>query len=56
MVPHLDLSRVKRINSRSKKVKALDVEAQKIGVTRQSIIKVWVAERLKEEANQRAAG
>jgi len=27
----------------------LDQEAQKIGVTRQSIIKVWIAERLKEE-------
>ena len=27
----------------------LDKEAKKIGVTRQSIIKVWIAERLKEE-------
>jgi predicted DNA binding CopG/RHH family protein len=27
----------------------IDKEAQKIGVTRQSIIKVWIAERLKEE-------
>jgi predicted DNA binding CopG/RHH family protein len=27
----------------------LDQEAQRIGVTRQSIIKVWIAERLKEE-------
>jgi hypothetical protein len=27
----------------------LDQEAKKIGVTRQSIIKVWIAERLKEE-------
>ncbi|NPA82258.1 MAG: CopG family transcriptional regulator [Epsilonproteobacteria bacterium] len=27
----------------------LDEEARKIGVTRQSIIKVWIAERLKEE-------
>ena len=30
-------------------IKLLDKEAQKIGVTRQSIIKVWIAERLKEE-------
>ncbi len=30
-------------------IKLLDNEAQKIGVTRQSIIKVWIAERLKEE-------
>ncbi len=27
----------------------LDNEAKKIGVTRQSIIKVWIAERLKQE-------
>lgn len=32
-------------------VEALDREAQRLGVTRQSIIKVWIAERL-----QRAAG
>ena len=28
----------------------LDKEARKIGVTRQSIIKVWLADRLKETA------
>jgi hypothetical protein len=31
-------------------IEALDDEAKKIGVTRQSIIKVWIAKRLKEEA------
>jgi len=31
-------------------IEALDNEAKRIGVTRQSIIKVWIAERLKEEA------
>jgi len=31
-------------------IESLDNEAKKIGVTRQSIIKVWIAERLKEEA------
>ena len=31
-------------------IDSLDKEAKKIGVTRQSIIKVWIAERLKEEA------
>jgi hypothetical protein len=65
LLPHLGLTQAKRINSRSKKVnvdfpewvvKALDAEAQKIGVTRQSIIKVWIAEWLKEEVGQRAAG
>ena len=30
-------------------IEALDKEAKRIGVTRQSIIKVWIAERLKEE-------
>ncbi len=30
-------------------INLLDNEARKIGVTRQSIIKVWIAERLKEE-------
>ena len=33
----------------------LDQEAQKIGVTRQSIIKVWIAERLKEEQRYQLA-
>ncbi len=33
-------------------IKLLDNEARKIGVTRQSIIKVWIAERLKEEQKQ----
>jgi len=32
-------------------IESLDREAKKIGVTRQSIIKVWIAERLQEEAN-----
>ena len=32
-------------------ISALDDEAKKIGVTRQSIIKVWIAERLKAEAD-----
>jgi len=34
-------------------VHSLDIEAKKVGVTRQSIIKVWLAERL--EAIQRKA-
>jgi len=32
-------------------INSLDREAKKIGVTRQSIIKVWIAERLKAEAD-----
>jgi hypothetical protein len=55
---HLDLNRAKRINQEPKRVNvdfpawmihALDKEATRLGVTRQSIIKVWVAERLKEK-------
>lgn len=34
----------------------LDQEAKMIGVTRQSIIKVWIAERLKEEQKFRLVG
>jgi len=62
---YLDLSKairlkdIKKLNTETKKVnvdfpewvvESLDKEAKKIGVTRQSIIKVWIAERLKEEA------
>jgi len=55
---YLDLTSAKRIGIQPKKVNvdfpewivnALDIEAKKIGVTRQSIIKVWIAERLKSE-------
>ncbi|MEN6627169.1 MAG: CopG family transcriptional regulator [Candidatus Sumerlaeia bacterium] len=52
---HLDLSRATRANQESRRVnvdfpvwmiKSLDKEAGRLGVTRQSIIKVWIAERL----------
>jgi biotin operon repressor len=54
---HLDLSRARRANQKPKRVNvdfplwmihSLDKEADRLGVTRQSIIKVWIAERLKE--------
>jgi hypothetical protein len=35
-------------------VDALDEEAKKIGVTRQSIIKVWLAELLREKLGKTA--
>ncbi|MEA2036814.1 MAG: CopG family antitoxin [Nanoarchaeota archaeon] len=53
------LKDMKKLKTETKKVnvdfpewviESLDKEAKKIGVTRQSIIKVWIAERLKEEA------
>jgi hypothetical protein len=56
----IKLKEMKKLKTDTKKVnvdfpewviEALDEEAKKIGVTRQSIIKVWIAERLKEEAS-----
>jgi hypothetical protein len=55
----LDLSKAKRILQTQKRVnvdfptwmiESLDREARKLGVTRQSIIKVWLAERLEKSA------
>lgn len=55
----LDLSKAKRVLQEQKRVnvdfptwmiESLDREAGKIGVTRQSIIKVWLAERLEKVA------
>ena len=34
-------------------IEMLDMEAGRLGATRQSIIKVWLAERLKESASNR---
>lgn len=55
----LDLSKAKRVLQEQKRVnvdfpvwmiESLDREAGKLGVTRQSIIKVWIAERLEKVA------
>lgn len=55
----LDLSKAKRVLQAQKRVnvdfptwmiESLDREAGKLGVTRQSIIKVWLAERLEKVA------
>jgi len=54
---YLDLSRARRPEQEQKRVNVdfplwmiheLDKEAKRLGVPRQSIIKVWVAERLKK--------
>lgn len=59
IIDALDLSTVRRANQEQKRinvdfpswvVESLDREAARIGVTRQSIIKVWLVERLKAEA------
>ena len=51
----LDVSKAKRVQQEQKRVNvdfptwmidSLDREASKLGVTRQSVIKVWLAERL----------
>jgi len=55
---YLDLSRATRPGQDQKRVnvdfpvwmiESLDKEAKRLGVTRQSIIKVWIAERLQEK-------
>jgi macrodomain Ter protein organizer (MatP/YcbG family) len=56
---HLDLSRAKRPGREQRRVNVdfpawmierLDKEARRLGVTRQSIIKVWIADRLQKDA------
>ncbi|MBN2356466.1 CopG family transcriptional regulator [candidate division KSB1 bacterium] len=53
---YLDITRSKRPAQEQKRVnvdfpiwmiQSLDKEAKRLGVTRQSIIKIWIAERLK---------
>ncbi len=57
----LDLSKAKRVLQEQKRVSvdfptwmvdSLDREASKLGVTRQSVIKVWLAERLEATASK----
>jgi len=59
IIEDLDLSSVTRPNQSQKRVNvdfpawvidSLDREANRIGVTRQSIIKVWLVERLELQA------
>jgi hypothetical protein len=55
IIEHLDLSQARRPAEEQKRINmgipvwmlsALDREAKRLGVTRQSIIKLWLAERL----------
>jgi len=57
IIKHLDLSNIKRPKQKQKRVNVdfplwmidlLDKEAKRLGVPRQSIIKVWVSERLEK--------
>lgn len=61
ILDHLDLSKAKRPMQSQRRVNvdfpswmidSLDREANRIGVTRQSIIKVWLAERLESQQNK----
>ncbi len=63
IVDDLDLSTARRANQEQKRVnvdlpswvvESLDREAARIGVTRQSIIKVWLVERLRAESASRS--
>ena len=63
IIDHLDLSSSRRPNLDQKRinvdfpawvVESLDREAARMGVTRQSIIKVWLVERLNAEAASKA--
>ena len=61
----LDVSKAKRPNREQRRVnvdfpawmiESLDREAARLGVTRQSIIKVWLAERLEQRASHKSNG
>ncbi len=57
IIEHLDIAKAKRPNQEQKRVNVdfplwmidlLDREAKRLGVPRQSIIKIWVADRLEK--------
>ena len=60
IISELDLTKIRRPNQEQRRVnvdfptwmiESLDREAGRLGVTRQSIIKVWLAERLELRAS-----
>lgn len=61
---NLDLSKTRRPLQRQRRVnvdfpawmiQGLDREARRVGVTRQSIIKIWLAERLENSATNKSS-
>jgi hypothetical protein len=57
IIEHLDLSKARRPAEEQKRIhmeipvwmlEALDRESKRLGVTRQAIIKLWLAERLEQ--------
>jgi len=58
VLEHFDLSTARRLNHEQKRVNvdfpqwvvdSLDREANRIGVTRQSLIKMWTVERIEQQ-------
>jgi hypothetical protein len=63
VLKHLDLAQAKRSGHEQKRVnvdfpvwmiESLDREASRLGVTRQSIIKIWLAERLEQVTHRQS--
>jgi len=57
LTEHLDYSKARRVNQDAKRVnidfpvwivEKLDKQSRKLGITRQALVKVWIAEKLKE--------
>lgn len=64
-MPFADMDKAERPNMKSKRVnadfplwmvEALDKEAEYLGVTRQALVKVWIANCLAREAHTAAHG
>ena len=65
IIDNLKLSTARRLNQEQRRINvdfpswvvdSLDKEAARIGVTRQSIIKVWLVERLQSETANKLRG
>lgn len=63
ITPYLDLTKARRPGHEQRRVNvdfpnwmvdSLDRQASRLGVTRQSVIKTWIAERLEKEMKGRA--
>lgn len=65
IMQYLDLSSARRVNDASAQrqinvsmtpamLAALDAEAERVGVNRQAVIKMWLQERIDSEADRRA--
>ncbi len=58
LTSQLDFSKARRVNQEFKRVNIdfpvwvvgqLDKQSKRLGITRQALVKVWIAEKLKEE-------